>query len=461
MKPFLQSRMTWRFAAVLFGCPALVGCSFIPELKMPESPTEPSFPGSDETAAASSEISWRKVFKEARLARLIDVALTNNRDLRVAMLRVEQAQAQYRIQRSELIPSVSQTGDFSRTGISGRTSEQWQIKQNIPSYEIDLFGRIRSLSAKSLEEYFATTEAQRAAQVSLVAEVATQYYTVRQFEELIDNTKLTLASVEESFRLNESIFNAGGLLELDLRSSEAQVIRAKSILISYQRQREQAENGLVLLLGQPLPGHLPAGKPLADAPVRAISAGVPSELLQGRPDILQAERTLRAANADIGAARAAFFPSIRLTAFEGTASAELSSLFSSSAGVWSFAPQITVPIFTGGRNQANLNAAHIRTRIEVANYEKVIQTAFREVADALATQRASKEEISTLQSLVAAQQRRNDLAITANQQGVSSYLNVVTAQQDLFSAQQDLIKARYDSVAVRIKLYQSVGGGWK
>ncbi len=461
MKALQISLIIKRLVIGLIGCHAITSCTLIPDLKIPSSPTSSRFPLSRETAAASSEISWKQVFKEPRLVRLINISLANNRDLRVAMLRVEQARAQYRIERSELLPNVLQTTENNRIRQSGRISNSSQFKLSIPSYEIDLFGRIRSLSAKAQEEYFAQVEYQRAAQVSLIAEVATQYYTVRQFDEFIANTKLTLSAVEESYRLNDSIFKAGGLLELDLRSSEAQVLRAKANLIAYQRQREQAENALVLVMGQPMPSNLPAAKSLADAPVKAISAGVPSELLQSRPDILAAERVLRAANADIGAARAAFFPSISLTASAGTTSTELSSLFSGGSSVWSFAPQITVPIFTGGRNQANLDTAQIRTRIEVANYEKTIQVAFREVADALATQNASKQQISTLDSLVATQQRRYDLANVANQQGASSYLNVVTAQQDLFTAQQELIGARYDAVTARIKLYQSIGGGWK
>lgn len=451
----------FHIACALSGCLVMAGCSFIPELKLPGLPTPGKFPGSDGAAATRRDIPWRKVFREDCLVRLIDLSLANNRDLRVAMLRVEEAQALNRIQRSELIPNITQTGDYNRSNISGMRTDQWQMKTSIPSYEVDLFGRIRSLSEKALQEYFATAEAQHAAQVSLVAEVATQYYALRQFEELIDNTTLTLALVEESYRLNQSIFSAGGLLELDLRSSEAQVLRARSILISYQRQRAQAENSLVLLLGQSIPSHLPAGKSLALAPVQSIAAGVPAELLQSRPDIMEAERRLRAANADIGAARAAFFPSIRLTGFEGTASAELGDLFSSGSGVWSFSPQITVPIFTAGRNRANLDAAKIRSRIEIAKYEKAIQVAFRDVADALATQRATQQQITTLEALVAAQQRRNDLALAANREGVTNYLNVVTAQQDLFSAQQDLISAHYDSLTARIKFYQSIGGGWK
>lgn len=453
--------MTRRAALAFLGCQALASCTFIPKLKMPDSPVSTRFPGGSKTSAGSSEIGWRQVFNDARLGRLIEIALAKNRDLRVAMLRVEEARAQYRIERSALLPSVSGSAAVTRSHSGGLTTEQSSLNVGTTSYELDLFGRIRSLSAKALQQYLAKTEAQRAVQVTLIAELATQYYTVRQLDELIANTKLTLAAVEESYRLNESIFKAGALLELDLRSSEAQVLTAKANLITYQRQREQAENGLVLMLGQPMPTDLPAGKSLADAPVKSISAGVPSELLQGRPDILEAEHTLRAANADIGAARAAFFPSIKLTALEGTASAELGSLFSKGTAVWSFAPQITLPIFTGGRNKANLDAAKIRTRIEVANYEKAIQSAFREVADALAAQKAAKEQISTLQALVAAQQRRYDLAAARDQRGVSSYLNVVTSQQDLFAAQQNLISARYDAVAARIKLYQAVGGGWK
>lgn len=458
----LYSSPIKRLAALaILGCQVLTGCTLIPKLHMPDAPVSSKYPSGGNTRTASNEIAWRQVFRDTQLVRLIDIALANNRDLRVAMLRVEEARAQYRIERSALLPSVSQTIDFSRSYQAGMTSNQWQINLGITSYELDLFGRIRSLNAKALEQYLAKTEGQRAAQVTLVAELATQYYTLRQYDELIANTKLTLATVEESYHLNDSIFKAGGLLELDLRSAEAQVLTVKANLIAYERQRDQAENGLVLMLGQPLPTNLPVGQSLADAPVKTVSAGVPSQLLQGRPDIQEAERTLRAANADIGAARAAFFPSIKLTAQEGTVSTELTSLFSKGTAAWSFAPQLTLPIFIGGRNRANLDAAKIHTRIEIANYEKAIQSAFREVADALAAQRAAKQRISTVQALVVAQQRRYDLASAGDQRGVLSYLNVVAAQQDLFSAQQNLIGAHYDAVAARIKLYQAIGGGWK
>jgi multidrug efflux system outer membrane protein len=358
IKQFHSSRMTRRAVLGLLGCQMLVSCTFIPKLNLPDAPVSSRYPRGGKTSTASSEIAWRQVFNDARLVRLIDIALANNRDLRVAMLRVEEARAQYRIERSALLPNVSQGSDFSRSHQSGTTSNQWQLNLGSTSYELDLFGRIRSLSAKALEQYLGKTEAQRAAQVTLVAELATQYYTVRQFDELIANTKLTLAAVEESYRLNNSIFKAGGLLELDLRSSEAQVLTAKANLIAYQRQRDQAENGLVLMLGQPTADQLGcwqiAGRCAREGCFRRRAFRVAS----GPPRHPGSRaHTCVPANADIGAARAAFFPSIKLTAMEGTASADLTSLFSKGTAAWSFAPQITLPIFTGGRNRANLDAA--------------------------------------------------------------------------------------------------------
>jgi multidrug efflux system outer membrane protein len=440
---------------------ALSSCTLIPKLTLPQAPINTTYPSEQPTNGTSSELPWRQVFLDPQLVKLIEIALSNNRDLRVAMLRVEEARAQYRIERSTLLPNVSQNSHFTRTRRSDSTEDQWSLSFGITSYELDLFGRIRSLNEKALQQYLAKTEIQRAAQVTLIAELASQYYAVQQLEELMANARLTLIAVEESYRLNESMFQAGELLELDLRSSEAQVLTTKANLITYQRQRDQALNGLVLMLGQPAPKNLPPAQPLAKAHVKSISAGLPSDLLQCRPDILEAEHDLRAANADIGAARAAFFPNIKLTSLNETASTDLQNLFSQGSGIWSFSPQISIPLFTGGRNQADLDAAKIRTRIEIANYEKTIQIAFREVADALAAQKAAQEQIHTLESLVAAQQRRYDLAAARDQRGVSPYLNVITAQQDLFSAQQNLISARYDHLAARIKLYQAIGGGSK
>ncbi len=447
----------WRLMLSL----ALTSCTFIPNLSIPKAPVSETYPEGHSPSAISSDLPWHEVFQDPRLGKLIEIGLSSNRDLRLATLRVEETRAQYRMERSALLPTISQSNDFTRSRQRGSTGEQVSLKLGTTAYELDLFGRIRSLSEKAWQQYLSKTEAKRAAQVTFIAELATQYYSLQQLEELMANTKLTLAAVEESYRLNDNIFKAGGLLELDLRSSEAQVLTAKANLISYQRQRDQAWNGLVLILGQPMPKNLPPAQPLHRSRLTNIDAGLPSKLLQSRPDILEAEHNLRAANADIGAARAAFFPSIRLTASDGTVSAELTSLFSQGSTMWSFAPQISVPIFTGGRNRANLEATKVRHQIEVANYEKAIQNAFREVADALAAQKAAKEQISTLQALVATQQRRYDLAAARDQRGVSPYLNVVAAQQDLFSAQQNLISARYEALAAKIHLYQALGGGWK
>ncbi len=315
---------------------------------------------------------------------MIELALANNRDLRVAMLNVEQSRAQYRITRSASFPTVDGGGSYTRAHASGITADQWSASLGTTAYELDLFGRVRSLNKQALEKYLATEEAQRSAQISLVAEVATQYFALRQAEEQLQLARQTLTAVQESYALNKATFDAGASNELDLRTAEGQVQTAKINVLTYERQLAQAENALVLLVGQPLPTDLPAPSSFSDTNMLAdIPAGLPSDLVQRRPDILEAEHTLKAANANIGAARAAFFPTITLTASIGTTSSQLSKLFGSGTGVWSFSPQVTVPIFTGGQNRADLDSAKVSTRIEVANYEKAIQTAFREVADAL------------------------------------------------------------------------------
>jgi outer membrane protein, multidrug efflux system len=439
----------------------ITGCSMIPELDLPPLAVADTFPGSGGDAGGGSEIAWRRVFGDAKLRRLIAISLENNRDLRLAVLRVEEARSQYGIVNSALYPGVSADAGLTRTREGGKTASQWSAGIGTSSYELDFFGRVRSLSKEGLEKFFATGEAQLGARVLLVSEVATQYYTLCKTEEMLANTRATLVATEESYQLNKNIYDAGALMELDLRSSEAQVLSARTALVSYERQRAQAENGLVLLIGQPLPEKLPASRPLADASIHTVPSGLPSALLYGRPDIMEAEHTLRAANANIGAARAAFFPSIRLTGSAGIGSTELSDLFSSGGGAWSFSPQVTVPIFTGGSNQANLDVAQIRKQMEIANYEKAIQTAFREVADALVARSSYETEIVQLTALVAAQQKRYELASSRDLRGVDSYLNVISAQQDLFKAQQDLIQARYESAAARIALYKAVGGGWK
>jgi multidrug efflux system outer membrane protein len=278
----------------------------------------------------------------------------------------------------------------------------------------------------------------------------------------LELARQTLGSVQQLYGLNKSTFDAGTTTELDLRTAETQVLTARVNMLTYEREVAQAGNMLALLVGHPLPQHLPAGRPLSAGNVMShIPAGLPSDLLQRRPDILQAEHTLKAANANIGAARAAFFPVISLTGSAGSSSAELAQLFGKGTGSWSFSPQISVPLFTGGLNRANLDVAKIGARIEVANYEKAIQTAFREVADSLVARGSYARQVEAQEALVKAQQRRYTLAEARYRQGVDTYLNVLSAQQDLYGAQRSLIDLQFESLSNHVTLYKALGGGWK
>ena len=439
------------------------GCTMIPKYEQPASPVGAQFPGVTQTNLSNAaDLGWETVFTDERLQQLIRLSLTNNADYQVAVLNVEQSRAQYRITRSASFPSVSAGGSYTRAGNFTTTSEAWTASLGSTAYEVDLFGRVRSQNRQALETYFATAEAQRSAKISLVAEVATEYFVLRQAEEQIALAQETLKSVEDSYALNQANFAAGATSELDLRTAEGQVQTAKINLLTYERARAQAVNYLVLLIGQGVPTNLPAASPFnAINLVAEVSPGLPSELVQRRPDILQAEHTLKAANANIGAARAAFFPTISLTANVGVKSSQLADLFASGTGVWSFAPQITLPIFTGGQNKASLDSAKIGQRIDVVNYQKAIETAFREVADALVASSSYATQIEAELKLINAQQRRYELANLRYRQGDDTYLNVLSAQQDLYNAQQELLQAQFRKLASQISLYQALGGGWK
>ena len=448
---------------VLIVAAALSGCTMIPRYERPAPPVEGQYPGAAQSSEShAADIAWREFFADERLQRLIELALRNNRDLRVAMLNVEQSRAQFRVTRSASFPSVNASGGDSRSHASGFTSDQWSASLGVSAYELDFFGRVRSLNQQALEQYFATEEAQRTTQISLVSEVASQYFALRQSEEQLSFARQTLAAVEDSYALNKATFDAGASNELDLRTAEGQVQTARINILTYQRQMAQTRNALALLIGQPWPADLPASRSFYDARLLAdIPPGLPSELVLRRPDILHAEHSLKAAKANIGAARAAFFPSIRLTGSVGTTSGEFSGLFGPGTGAWSFSPQITVPIFTGGQTRANLDVALVGARIEVANYEKAIQTAFREVADALVATGSWASLIEAREALINAQQKRFDLANARYRQGDDSYLSVLSAQQDLYNAQQGRIDAQYNKLTSLISLYKALGGGWK
>ncbi|KVZ76921.1 efflux transporter outer membrane subunit, partial [Burkholderia ubonensis] len=387
---------------------------------------------------------------DPRLQRLIEIALTNNRDLRVAVLNIAAARAQYQITRADLFPKLDAvgTGDRQRlpnalTAVPGRNITTTYNVGLQASWELDLFGRLQSLKDQALAKYLATAQARKASEILLVSQVADQYLTVLSTDDLLKVTENTLKSAQASYDLTKLRFDNGTGSELDLRQAQTIVETALANQQAQARARAQAVNALVLLIGQPLPDDLPPGLPLdAQNFLTDVPAGLPSDLLTRRPDIMEAEQNLLAANANIGAARAAFFPRISLTGAFGTASPTLGGLFKAGTAAWSFAPQITMPIFEGGANLANLDLAHVQKRIEIANYEKAIQSAFREVSDGLAARGTYDQQIAALQRNEHAQQRRYDLSDLRYKNGVDSYLSVLTAQTDLYAAQQTLITAR-------------------
>ena len=419
--------------------------------------------------AAAADIDWRSFFADARLQSLIAQALANNRDLRIAVLNIEQARAQYRIQDASTWPTVNASGSntagrtpasLSSTG-QAVVGHQYSATIGFSAYELDLFGRVRSLNAQALESFLATAEARRSTQISLVAEVASAYLTWAADAERLALAQQTLRSQSDSFALTQRSYQLGNASALTLRQQQTSVDTARVDVARYTGQVALDQNALALLVGAPVPADL-APTSLGDSlgPLENLPAGLPSDLLQRRPDILQAEHQLKAANFNIGAMRAAFYPRISLTASLGSGSNELSGLFKAGSGSWSFVPQISLPLFDGGSNQANLDYATIGRDINVATYEKTIQTAFREVADALAQRDTLGAQLEAQQSLVGATAESFQLSDARFQKGVDSYLSVLDAQRSLYSAQQTLIATRLSRVSNAVTLYKVLGGGW-
>jgi multidrug efflux system outer membrane protein len=409
---------------------------------------------------------WREFFTDERLQKIIGIALDNNRDLRLAALNVEKARALYGIQRAELLPSVNVVGmmskervpaDLSTTG-SAMTAEQYGVNLGIISWEIDFFGRIRSLKDQALEEYLATDQARRSAQITLVSTVANAYLTLAADRENLKLVAFTLETQEASYKLIRKRYDVGLASELDLRRAQSQVDTARGDVARYTQLTAQDENALNLLVGSPILSALLPAELGSVSPPKEISPGLSSELLLRRPDILAAEHQLKAANANIGAARAAFFPRISLTTAIGTASAELSGLFKSGQGTWSFAPQIIMPIFDA-RTWSAYDVTKVEREISVAQYEQAIQVAFREVADALAVRGTVSQQIAAQQSLVDAVAVTYRLSNARYTKGIDSYLSVLDAQRSLYAAQQGLISIRLAQLANMVTLYKVLGGG--
>ena len=464
-----KSLLTLAVSAIVLG-----GCSLIPNYQQPAAPVaaqypqDPAYAPAQAANVAAAEQGWRQFFRDPALQQLVQSSLMNNRDLRVAALNVQAYQAQFRIQRADLFPSVGVQadgtrqhvpGDLSTTG-SSRTSGTYSVDAGFSAYELDLFGRIRSLSSQALEVYFSSEEARRSTQISLVANVATAYMTWQADKELLKLTQDTLKAYEESLRLTSRSTEVGVSTALDLAQSRTQVETAKISMARYTRQVAQDLNGLTLLVGSPLPFNLPKPMQLSDDLLSEVPAGMPSDLLTRRPDILEAEHNLKASNANIGAARAAFFPRISLTATGGTGSADLDGLFRGGSGTWLFEPTISLPIFTAGSLRASLDYSKIQKDINIANYEKAIQTAFREVADGLTARKTYVDQLQAQRDNVQANQDYYRLAERRYRIGIDSNLTFLDAQRSLFSAQQSLITDRLAQLTAEVDLYRALGGGW-
>ncbi|VXC80463.1 Outer membrane protein OprM [Pseudomonas sp. 8Z] len=453
----------------------LSGCSLIPDYQRPDAPVAADWPqgepyggAAQEGKTAAADLQWQAFFRDPALRQLVQTALENNRDLRVAALNVEAFQAQYRIQRADLFPSVAADGngtrqrmpaDLSQTG-QARTSGQYSATLGVNAWELDFFGRIRSLSEQALQQYLATEQAARSTQISLVASVANAYLQWQADQSLLKLTQDTLETYEASYQLTQRSFDVGVSDALALSQARTAVDSARVTLAQYQRRVAQDRNALIQLLGTNLPSDLPRGLALNDEVLENVPAGLPSDLLQRRPDLLQAEYQLKAANANIGAARAAFFPSVSLTANAGTASSQLSGLFDGGSGTWLFQPQISLPIFNAGRLRANLDYAELQKDIQIAQYEKAIQTAFQEVSDRLAARTTYRDQLQAQRALLDTTETYYNLAERRYRTGVDSYLTLLDAQRQLFSVRQQLISDRLAQLTSEVELYTALGGGW-
>ncbi|KUZ37379.1 multidrug transporter [Burkholderia ubonensis] len=456
------------FAAAL----ALAGCSLAPRYERPAAPVPSSYAPVDGAPSAAQPSSpallddWRAYFTDPALQAWIDAALANNRDLRVAAGRVEEARALYGVQRADRLPSLDANLGYERTRVydpvvrQSAVSGLYRAGVGISAYELDLFGRVKSLSDAALAEYFATAEAQRTVRIGVIAEVANAYVAERSLHEQLALAQRTLDARERIASLTQRRYAAGTGDAIELRSAEMLVAAARAAQAALQREHAQAVRALQLLAGdfaRAAPGD---GLTLDTLAIAPVAPGAPSALLERRPDIRQAEARLKAANAQIGAARAAFFPRITLTTDIGSVSDAFSGLFAAGTGVWTFAPRMTLPIFAGGRNRANLDVATARKHIAVAEYEKSVQVAFREVADAFAARDWIDAQLAAQQAVYEADGARLKLAERRYGSGVATYLELLDAQRSTFESGQELIRLKQLRLGNAITLYRALGGGW-
>lgn len=470
-----MSKLTVLLLAGLLGA-----CSLAPTYEQPPAPIPADYPVvSAPVNPAETVPDWQALFTDPRLRRLIEIGLDQNRDLRMAVLRVEEARAQYRIQRADLLPNVSVSGSATRqrspalglenTGglpaqavsSGSQVTNLYTVGVGLSTYEVDLFGRIRNLRDAALGEYLALQETRRSVELSLIAEIATAYTNQRALRERMAITRQAYESRQQSLELIHQRFDYGIGSEPDIAQAQTLLETTASDLAALERSIGQADNAMALLLGQPLPHDLPPALSLERQGLdKPLPTGLPADLLTRRPDIQAAEARLKASYATIGAARAAFFPSISLTGNTGFSSAELSDLFNGGNRSWSFTPQINLPIFTGGRNRAQLEVATLRKEISVAEYEKSIQTAFKEVSDELVARQPLQCQLDAQKRLRDSAARSLVLAQQRYQQGLDEYLTQLDSQRTLYQAENTLIDARLQLALSQINLFKSLGGGW-
>jgi len=446
---------------------ALTGCiNLAPEHQRPEAPVAgqwPQGPGAEAPGAqAAAQLQWEQFFHDARLRELIALALKNNRDLRVALLNVEVARAQAGVAAANRWPTIyaglsASRGPQTTSAGDVKVISTYQAGLQINAYELDLFSRLKNTSESSFATYLATAEAARTARISLVSSVATAYLAVQADDELLKLTEQTVSTRQESLRLTQLKFDNGASSRLDLSTAQSSFESARATLAQLQRTRMQDLNSLTLLVGQTLPENLSAAQPLSSQTMGALLAGLPSEVLIQRPDVRQAEQQLVAAEANIGVARAAFFPSISLTTSGGTASNALSDLFKRSA--WSIAGSALLPIVDFGRNRNNLDAAKANREIAVANYEKAVQNAFKEVSDALAGRATLDEQLRAQDAQAEAEATRLQLVELSYRNGAASNLDLLDAQRSSFAAQQTALQVRLAQLQNQVQLYKVLGGG--
>lgn len=467
MNTALNTRLNTPLKPLVLAISLMLGaCSLNPPYQRPEAPIPTEYPAAG-TETHAQPASWQEYFTDPALQQLINTALANNRDLRLTALRIEEARAQYGIQRADRLPTIEATGSYDRSKTifaQGQTFDVnlYRVGVGISGFELDFFGRVKSLTTGLLEEYLATQEAQQTARTSLIAEVAAAYVNVRALAERLKLAKDTEQARNLAYSRILRRQQAGLDNAMDLKTAEMQLETAQASIAALQREYAQAINALQLLVGKPGLAVVVPQEQLDRLAFSPLPTGLPSTLLERRPDIRAAEHRLKAANANIGAARAAFFPRIQLTTNVGLVNEHLSSLFSGSSDkAWSFSPQLTLPIFNHGRNQANLDLARVRKEITIVEYEKAIQSAFSEVSDVLLSREQIEIQIAAQTRITNADRERLRLALRRYDKGVANYLELLDAQRSLFDSEQQLVQLKQLSLTNSINLFKVLGGEWQ